>query len=234
MRDYNVGAVHLTVLSALPGRLRLHLEKPIEGDAMFLSISGVQTCRYNPRIQTLLCCYDKAVISEENLLVRIGALYARMQQTAVLHVKHPEEEGFSMAPSGYLALGCIALDGMMTLASSTLTRYTRWLSAGATLTAVVEHAYQELHTRGSFDPEVMSVVYLINAIGKPNGFQASLLAWIVTFSRHLLPHGPREQVYLVKNDKNATTLTPVIGNEDGSAFANSIFRRSVEVLAHKG
>lgn len=45
------------------------------------------------------------------------------------------------------------------------------------MTAVVEHAYQELHTRGSFDPEVMSVVYLINAIGKPNGFQASLLAW---------------------------------------------------------
>lgn len=137
----------------------------------------------------MLCCYDKAVISESDLLVRIGALYARLQQTAVLHVKHSEEEGFSMAPSGYLALGCIVLDGMMTLAGSTLTRYTRWLSAGATLTAVVEHAYQELHTRGSFDPEVMSVVYLINAIGKPNGFQASLLAWIVTFSRHLLPRG---------------------------------------------
>ena len=152
----------------------------------------------------------------------------------MLHVKHSEEEGFSMAPSGYLALGCIVLDGMMTLAGSTLTRYTRWLSAGATLTAVVEHAYQELHTRGSFDPEVMSVVYLINAIGKPNGFQASLLAWIVTFSRHLLPRGPREQVYLVRNGEHTTTLTPVVGNEDGSAFAGSIFRRSVEVLAHKG
>ena len=107
-------------------------------------------------------------------------------------------------------------------------------TAAATLTAVVEHAYQELHTRGSFDPEVMSVVYLINAIGKPNGFQASLLAWIVTFSRHLLPRGPREQVYLVRNGEHTTTLTPVVGNEDGSAFAGSIFRRSVEVLAHKG
>lgn len=99
---------------------------------------------------------------------------------------------------------------------------------------MVEHAYQELHTRGSFDPEVMSVVYLINAIGKPNGFQASLLAWIVTFSRHLLPRGPREQVYLVRSGEHTTTLTPVVGNEDGSAFAGSIFRRSVEVLAHKG
>ena len=164
MHNDNIGAVHLTVLSALPGRLRLQLEKPIEGEAIFLSIPGLQSCRYNPRIQTMLCCYDKAVISESDLLARIGALYARLQQTAVLHVKHSEEEGFSMAPSGYLALGCIVLDGMMTLAGSTLTRYTRWLSAGATLTAVVEHAYQELHTRGSFDPEVMSVVYLINAL----------------------------------------------------------------------
>mgnify|MGYP000827045131 FL=1 len=122
MRDDNVGAVHLTVLSAMPGRLRLQLEKPIEGEAIFLSIPGLQSCRYNPRIQTMLCCYDKAVISESDLLVRIGALYARLQQTAVLHVKHSEEEGFSMAPSGYLALGCIVLDGMMTLAGSTLTR----------------------------------------------------------------------------------------------------------------
>ena len=65
-------------------------------------------------------------------------------------------------------------------------------------------------------------------------FQASLLAWIVTFSRHLLPRGPREQVYLVRNGEHTTTLTPVVGNEDGSAFAGSIFRRSVEVLAHKG
>ena len=74
MRDDNVGAVHLTVLSAMPGRLRLQLEKPIEGEAIFLSIPGLQSCRYNPRIQTMLCCYDKAVISESDLLVRIGAL----------------------------------------------------------------------------------------------------------------------------------------------------------------
>ena len=35
MRDDNVGAVHLTVLSAMPGRLRLQLEKPIEGRSDF-------------------------------------------------------------------------------------------------------------------------------------------------------------------------------------------------------
>ena len=37
-----------------------------------------------------------------------------------------------------------------------------------------------------------------------------------------------------KDGEHTTTLTPVVGNEDGSACAGSIFRRSVEVLAHKG
>lgn len=233
MHEKDIGALHLTVLSAMPGRLRLHLEKPIDSEALFLGLPGLQSCRYNPRIQTLLCCYDKTAVQEDALLIRIGAIYARMLRTKLLHVKHSEEEGFSMAPSGYLAIGCIITDGIMTLAGSPLTRYTNWLSAGATLTAVVEHGYQELHMRGSFDPEVMSVVYLINSIGKANGFRASLLAWIVTFSRHLIPHSPREQVYLVRHDAHATTLTPVFGNDDGSAFAGTIFSRSVEALARK-
>lgn len=47
-----------------------------------------------------------------------------------------------MAPSGYLALCCIALGGSLTLMGSTLTRFTRWLSVGATLAAVAEHGYQ--------------------------------------------------------------------------------------------
>lgn len=160
------GALHLEVLSAMPGRIRFQLEKPIKSDVPFLGIKGVTRCRYNPRIGTLLCEYDQLTATEEQLLVKIGAVYAGLVGTALLHIKHSEEEGFSMAPSGYLALCCIALDGSLTLMGSTLTRFTRWLSVGATLAAVAEHGYQELHARGSFDPEVMSVVYLINSIAR--------------------------------------------------------------------
>ncbi|MDO5378144.1 MAG: hypothetical protein Q4G52_07410 [Clostridia bacterium] len=233
MRREEHGALHLEVISAIPGRIRLTLEKPIENDSPFWAIRGVKTCRYNPRIRTLLCLYDKERIGEEELIVRIGAIYAGLAGTKLLHVKRSEEEGFSMAASGYLALGCIALDGVMTAAASPLTQVTRWLSAGATLGAVVEHGYQELHVRGSFDPEVMSVVYLINAIGKTNGFQASLLAWIVTFGRHLIPQAPREQVYLVRRSAGAVILTPVVSGESKRAFAGDMLRSGVEALARK-
>ena len=219
------GALHLEVLSAMPGRIRFQLEKPIKSDVPFLGIKGVTRCRYNPRIGTLLCEYDQLTVTEEQL---VG--------TALLHIKHSEEEGFSMAPSGYLALCCIALDGSLTLMGSTLTRFTRWLSVGATLAAVAEHGYQELHARGSFDPEVMSVVYLINSIGKTNGMQASALAWALTFGRHLIPQEPREQVYMVRRAGNSINLTPVKGGSDGGgvAYAGSMLQRGMEMMAKKG
>lgn len=227
------GALHLEVNSAIPGRIRMTLEKPIEDAFPFRAIEGVWSCRYNPRIRTLLCLYDRERIQEEDLILRIGAIYAGLARTKLLHVKRSEEEGFSMAASGYLALGCIALDGVLTAAGSPLTQATRWLSAGTTLGAVVEHGYQELHVRGSFDPEVMSVVYLINSIGKTNGFQASLLAWIVTFGRHLIPKAPREQVYLVRRNAQSVILTPVASEQSERAFAGRILRSGMEALVRK-
>ena len=70
------GALHLEVLSAMPGRIRFQLEKPIKSDVPFLGIKGVTRCRYNPRIGTLLCEYDQLTVTEEQLLVKIGAVYA--------------------------------------------------------------------------------------------------------------------------------------------------------------
>ena len=47
-----------------------------------------------------------------------------------------------MAPSGYLALCCIALDGSLTLMGSTLTRFTRWLSHRRDAGGGGQHGYQ--------------------------------------------------------------------------------------------
>ena len=226
-------AVHLEVLSAIRGRIRLQLERSISSIQSLQRLEGIRSCRYNPRINTLLCEYDPATISEDALLVRIGAIYAAQTNARLLHIRHSEEAGFSMAPSGGLALLCIGLDGALSLAGSSLTMFSRWLSTGATLAAVVEHGYQELHVRGSFDPEVMSVVYLINSVGKPGAVRASLLAWIISFGRHLIPRAPREQPYLVRRSGRQVTLTPMAGSESELAFAGSMFRRGMEMMVHK-
>ena len=230
MRDER-GALHFEILHALPGRLRVQIEKPIDSEQIFRNVSGVLRCSYNPKIQTLLIEYDPDAVSEENLIVRLAAVYACEKKTELLHIKHSEEKRFSMAPTGGLALALIGLDGLLKLTGAQLAGISGWLSTGATLAAVVEHGYQELQTRGSFDPEVMSIIYLINAIGKTNTFQASLLAWIVTFGRHLVPKAPREQVYLVRRDDHSATLIPLKEKKNSAEFAGKMLRRGSEILA---
>ena len=230
MRDER-GALHFEILHALPGRLRVQIEKPIDSEQIFRNVTGVLRCRYNPRIQTLLIEYDPDVVSEDNLIVRLAAVYACEKQTKLLHVKHSEEKGFSMGPTGGMALALIGLDGLLKLTGAQLAGVSGWLSTGATLAAVVEHGYQELQTRGSFDPEVMSIIYLINSIGKTNTFHASLLAWIVTFGRHLVPKAAREQVYLVHSDDCSVTLIPLKEKRNSAEFAGKMIRRGSEILA---
>ncbi len=230
MRDER-GALHFEILHALPGRLRVQIEKPIDSEQIFRKVTGVLRCSYNPKIQTLLIKYDPDAVSEENLIVRLAAVYACEKQTKLLHIKHSEEKRFSMAPSGGLAMALIGLDGLLKLTGAQLAGVSGWLSTGATLAAVVEHGYQELQTRGSFDPEVMSIIYLINSIGKTNTFQASLLAWIVTFGRHLVPKAPREQVYLVHPEGRSATLIPLKDKRNSAEFAGKMLRRGSEILA---
>ena len=141
------GALHLEVLCALPGRLRVRLEKPVDCSKAVAALPGVRECRFNERVGTLLCLSDEHAVDVETLIARLAAVYARKTGAALLHIKRSEEPGFRLPPSGALALGCIAADGALTLAASPLTRFSRWLSAGATLAAVTEHGYAELHLR---------------------------------------------------------------------------------------
>ncbi len=230
MRDER-GALHFEILHALPGRLRVRIEKPVDSDQIFRNVAGVQRCSYNPKIRTLLIEYDPDAVSENNLIIRLAAVYACEKGTKLLHIRHSEEKGFSMGPTGGMALALIGLDGLMKLTGAQLSGVSGWFSTGATLAAVVEHGYQELQARGSFDPEVMSIIYLINSIGKTNTFQASLLAWIVTFGRHLVPKAPREQVYLVHQDGRSATLIPVKEKRNSAEFAGKMLRRGSEILA---
>ena len=62
--DNEQKAIHLEVLSAINGRIRLQLERPVASAAPFRRIPGMRGCRYNARIRTLLCEYDPEVISE--------------------------------------------------------------------------------------------------------------------------------------------------------------------------
>lgn len=224
-------ALHIEVLHALPGRLRLKLEKSPQ-ETILPSVSGIKEASWNPRLQTMLVRYDAGSITQEQMLLRLSAAYAKDLNASLIHIRHSEEAIETLAPSAFLALGCIGLDGLMTLTGTTLFPARRWISLATTLAAVFEHGYHELKTRGTFDPEVMSIVYLVNAIGKTATAQSALMAWIVTFGRHLIPLSPREQAYLAHEENGSMQMTTV-RCDDRQSMLRSLVDGSVTALSRK-
>ena len=145
MRAEN-SAIHMEVLHAISGRLRVQLEKEIPSEIPFYAIDGVRQVQYNPRLRTLLCRYDPDKISEDCLLMRMGAIYAGMRGNGLLHIRHAEDEEYKMSAGAWLALGAIAADMATRACGYSLASVTRWVSIVATLSAVTEHGYQELNT----------------------------------------------------------------------------------------
>jgi hypothetical protein len=61
-----------------------------------------------------------------------------------------------------------------------------WLAGLGTAWAVVDHAWKELRQRGTFDPEVLSLAYLVAAFVRGNLLAASMVTWLASFGRHLV------------------------------------------------
>ncbi len=228
----NQGALHVTVRHSAPGRIRLSFEKNFPNPELLRCIPGVEDLTWNPRILSMLILYDSHKLSEFQLLQQVCGIFALQLNPKMIHVRHEEEEGFSLSSAALLAFFSIGLDGMVTSLSLPFSTFSKWLSVLTTLTAVTEHGWQELNTRGSFDPEVMSLVYLLNSLSTGKTFQASLLAWGLTFGRHLLPHETRETFWVVTQKTDAVTLTPV-SYPSSHAFAGKLLRSGLDTIARR-
>jgi hypothetical protein len=58
---------------------------------------------------------------------------------------------------------------------------------------VLDHGWREVRERGYFDPEVLSLGYLVMAFFMGNFLKASVVTWLMTFGRHLLD-APRASI----------------------------------------
>ena len=216
----------------MKGRIRLTFESAWNRPETVQEIPGVTALFWYPRICSMLITYDPVALSEFQLLQQVCARYAAQTMPKMIHVRHEEEKGFSLTPAAVMALMSIAADGIVNALTLPVGTFTKWLSILTTLTAVTEHGWEELNQRGSFYPEVMSVVYLLNSLTSGKTLQASALAWGLTFGRHLLPRDPRESAWVVYRDGDQVTLYQV-NLPSSQAYAGSLLRSGLDAIARK-
>ncbi len=111
-----------------------------------------------------------------------------------------------------------------------------WLNYNAglsTAAAVLGHAWHDVKKEGIYDPEVVSVVYLINSLIKGNFLVASAITWAATFGRHILE--PSEESCCLKaievNSEGKKTYMDVEIQEVVDASANNPLKLIVQSLS---
>ena len=214
----------LEILHETQGRIRVRLPEGLsDPGAAGLFLCGhreVRGFRYNPALRTAVIWYKP--IGREELLARIAAVYARQNGMRYIHLKdRGKRQTARITPSGQAALAAILVNTAVQvfLPASPVAAVTKWCAVGTTAGAVIEHGYHELAQRGAFDPEVMSIMYLINAMGKGQTAYATPLVWLITFGRHLFRLRDKGVMLKVEDagadrNGNETTLVRVLRDTD--------------------
>ncbi|MGO9022388.1 MAG: hypothetical protein ACLQVJ_28960 [Syntrophobacteraceae bacterium] len=181
----------VTVIHKLPGRIRLHLSvEPKDHQRMIASVKdheGFESMTYTPVTRSVLINFDPKRVKREEILIRV-ALYMSLDQES--HCAHifsqlaKQEMSDSVFYSGISLL--IALLLRLVRGPGTKVSWTEWIAGGSTAMAVLEHGWSEVKREGNFDPEVLSVVYLLIAILRKNFLPAAMFTWVSTFGRHLV------------------------------------------------
>jgi hypothetical protein len=181
----------VTIEHELPGRLRLRLshdlEKPGRVRRLVAEHAGVGEAEYTPLSRSMLVRFDAGHISTEEIVIRVAMGLSLENDNAGIRVltRPPVREMTDSAFwSGIVLLAALTLRllGQTAGASMLVQRTASVVTAGAAL----YHGWLDYRNRGNFDPEVLTVTYLLTALLRGNALPAAAFTWISTFGRHLI------------------------------------------------
>jgi hypothetical protein len=178
---------------------------------------GIHEVSISPLTRTLLLRFEPDTISQEELIIR-AAVYLSLENNfcpikiySDIEVKELSNMAFL---SGFFVISALGI--------KLFKRFSRihpmldWIAGISTAYSILDHGHRELKERGNFDPEVLSVLYLLMAFVQGNHLSASLFTWVATFGRHLLEL-PSKNVEILpkkvdgskKNDQYEVVVKPI-------------------------
>jgi hypothetical protein len=216
----------VTVVHSLPGRVRARLSvAPGDVPRMLAGVRehpGVESISFSPITRSILARFNPHEIRQEEIVLRIAFhLSLDCDSAPVRLLAEPEQRpvlGGSAVVSA-AALACSLLMHGLKQASGLPTRWD-WLAGLSTAWAVVDHASKDLRERGTFDPEVLSLAYLVTAMVRGNFLTASVVTWLASFGRHLVaipPTGVQVRPVEVRGRENGQSRYEVMIGPDVDA-----------------
>lgn len=180
----------VVILHTTPGRLRISLSWPPQKVDRFiqgvLGHSGINSVKYNPITKSVLITYTKEQVEPTEIVIRVAtSLSLEYNFVPVLLSSKLVQKGLGVLDQ-YSGLALLAAWGVKLLDFSLpIQRVFLWNGTFSTIISIMSHAWMEAKKRGVYDPEVLSLAYLINSILKENLLFSTTLTWLTAFGRHI-------------------------------------------------
>lgn len=192
----------ITIVHEITGRIRYRLSHQLANvQAVAERVRGhlgIEEVTYSAITRSVLVAFDSGLVNSKELTVRLGMAYSLDQSLQPVKVfsSTMKREMSPLAAFAGAALLVSLLARIRNRSGIPPLEFTAGLITG---TATLEHGYQEVQERGEFDPEVLSVVYLVTAFFRGNLLPASIVTWLATFGRHLVSQsGPGVEIKAVQ------------------------------------
>ncbi len=180
----------ITIVHHIPGRVRLRLSHaPVNLERIEKAVkqhAGIHSVTYTSITRSVLIIFDTAEVKKEEIIIRV-ALSLSLDYGVVPVRILAEPERKEISDSAFytgLLLGAALVDRLVRRNQEK--SILQWIAGLGTTAAVVEHGLSEVNQRGNFDPEVLSVVYLLTAMTRGDFLPAAIFTWMTTFGRHLV------------------------------------------------
>lgn len=174
----------------LTNRVRLKFSQPVRHfnklKSQVMEHEGIATFNYSTITQTAVVEFDPGIVNLQEILIRTAVVFSVENDLAPVRISQHLKNDF-ITPRGIVAGLVLLSTGLTYLAAknNALTKTMEWVSVVTTSAAVLEHAAFDYRKKGSVDPEVFSLIFLVNSIlSNRNLLLPSALTWVTTFGRH--------------------------------------------------
>lgn len=181
----------IVIAHKIKGRIRIKLSHPLRnGEELMKNLvkkDEIYKANYTDITKSILIEYNPYRISEDEVIIRVIALYSKSYDMIPIRLIY-ESKKKNLPPMACYSLAMLGIGGISKYITMNqqISDFINWAVVGTTIGAIGEHAYNEVNERGYFDPEVVSVMYLINSVTKGEFLLPSAVTWLTTFGRHLI------------------------------------------------
>lgn len=181
----------IVIAHKIKGRIRIKLSHPLRnGEELMKNLvkkDEIYKANYTDITKSILIEYNPYRISEDEVIIRVIALYSKSYDMIPIRLIY-ESKKKNLPPMACYSLAMLGIGGISKYITMNqqISDFINWAVVGTTIGAIGEHAYNEVNERGYFDPEVVSVMYLINSVTKCEFLLPSAVTWLTTFGRHLI------------------------------------------------